>query len=324
MATWYVHYEPGVSGTLARASVATEAREIQAPIEPEDLESARAMFGHPIHSDAGTLSGGDWEEARPLTYMQDRDTGKRARSTNDGTTATQFLLDLGADPNDWLVGVIAIVGHNLSTSALVQITGSDESDLSPAVYESGWVDAYREIYPWGILRPGEPGYANGRPADTQPTGIPFIQYVPDVACRYWLFEFDDTLNPDGWLEIGRLIVASRYQPSGNFQPGASMAVQTRTVRDDTDSGSFVHDEKPNRRVFDGTFDAIDEDEAHVRFHDLDVLIGTSRPFLFIAEPAKNYHVHRGAFPAVMEKMNPLTWLAEHQRRGQGVTVLEEL
>ncbi len=321
MAVSYTHFQPGVPlAAFTRATVATEFRDIMAP----DAPNYRSMIGYPIHSDGGTLSGGSYETTLPLTNMLTRDHTERARTTSDGTSATQFDLDLGSDELDWLVRAIGIFGHNLSKLAKWKVTGSDESDFGPAVYESDWKKAYESIYPWGVLNPGEPGYLDGRPAPTQPTGIPLQQFVPEgTACRYWRFEFDDTTNPDTWLEFGRLIVAYAWQLGQNFVVGAAQGVDTETTRRQSEGGTLFHDERPVRRSFVGAYPELEEDEALVRVHDFKMLVGTSQQFLWVEKPDSAYHKHRGTFPAVMEKLSPLNYPAGHQRRSQGVTIMEE-
>lgn len=320
--TWFVHFEPGVDdGTFARGSTAYELRDV---FGPETPSVDRCMFGYPIHSDGATLAGGDWEATLPLSNLKTRDTTERARSSNDSTSATQITIDLGADPLDWLIGAICLFEHSLTKNALIRITGSDESDLDPPVYESGWVNACPEIYPFGVLKAGEPGFDDGRPGDTQPN-IPVIQLPPEgCACRYWLIEIDDTANPDGYVEIGRLIMAPLWDLGQNFEVGSALDVQTLTTRDVTDGATLFHDERPQRLAFMGSFSAIDEDVALVRMHDFRRLVGTSRQFLFIEKPASAYHLHRGAFPAVMEKLSPLQYPAAHLRRETAVAVIEEL
>lgn len=319
---WYLKFEPGVAaGSFARASTAYELRQIQAP---DDAPSQECMIGYPIHSDQGTLSGGDWEATMPLSRMQNRDTTDRARSTNDSTSAAQFLLDLGPDPDDWLVGAIGIFAHNLTKDALLRIAASDESDVDPPVYESGWLPACAEIYPSGVLLAGEPGYSDGFPAAAQPN-IPILQFIPaGTAARYWLFEFDDQSNPDGYIEIGRLMVCFAWQLGQNFEVGSALDVLTLTTRDESEGGQFYHDERPQRRFFVGEFSHLDEDEALVRVHDFKMLVGTSRQFLWVERPAEPYHRHRGAYPAVMEKLSPLEYPEAYQKRKQAVAILEEM
>lgn len=318
--TWYLHYEPGVDTTFARASTATEFRDVQ---EPDTPTLERPFFGTPIHSDAGTLSGGDWESTMPLSRMQNRDQTDRARSTNDSTTATQFTLDLGSDPDDWRVRAIAIFGHNLSRGARWRVTGSDESDAVPSVFESDWLESAPEVFPWGVLRAGEPGFSDGRPAESQPNQ-PLIVFVPEgVACRYWLFEFEDLSNPDGYVEFGRLIVCDGFQAEMNFVAGAELGVITGSTREENDGGGFFFDERYQRRTVAGSFDHLSVDWALVRLYEMDRLLGTTRQFLFVKDPTGTYHLRREAFPAVMESLTPFQHPEAYLKREKAVAIVED-
>lgn len=74
-------------------------------------------------ADEGTLSGGNWLTTLPLSNLQNRQVQKVARSNGVTAAATQFDLDLLN--NSKLIGVVALVVHNISVSGKVRIRSAN-------------------------------------------------------------------------------------------------------------------------------------------------------------------------------------------------------
>lgn len=75
-------------------------------------------------TDGGTLSGGSWLAALPLTNLQNRVIQKVARSTDTAIGSTQFQIDLGAST---MIGVLGLIYQNMSVSAEVRLTAADST-----------------------------------------------------------------------------------------------------------------------------------------------------------------------------------------------------
>lgn len=139
----------------------------------------------------GTLSGGTWLAALPITLAATEDLTERARSNGDSTTATQFDCDMGAT---YGVQAFAIVAHNLSADAQWRISVGTTSGGTD-VHAGDWRDVWQITKPEGM------------------TGEHFsaIYVLPAaVSGRYVRIEFDDTTNPDGYVEFGRAFIGSGF------------------------------------------------------------------------------------------------------------------
>jgi hypothetical protein len=137
----------------------------------------------------GTLSGGTWLAALPVTNGATEDLTQKARSNGDGTSATQFDCDMGAT---YSIRAFAIVGHNLSADAQWRISIGTTSGGSD-VYAGSWRDVWQITKPEGM------------------TGEDFAAiYVTPLSYsgRYVRVEFDDTTNPDSYVEFGRAFIGS--------------------------------------------------------------------------------------------------------------------
>lgn len=75
-------------------------------------------------ADEGILSGGSWTTSLPLVNLQNRQVQKVGRTTNAANASTRFDIDLQAPK---LIGVLALVVHNLSVNAKVRVLGGDSA-----------------------------------------------------------------------------------------------------------------------------------------------------------------------------------------------------
>lgn len=269
------------------------------------ISSANSMFGYPnfVDPDAGgvytpTFSGGSWRAALPLTKLQNAVTSDVARSTDAANASTKFVLDL---KNAWSIRALHIMGHNLSLNGLIRVRCSASSDgVTSPLYDTDWVKAYPEAYPLNTLQTGHPAYS-----DRMLTAVdwankrnryPWTHVIPtNVAARYWSFEFDDTANADGYVELGRLYMAWCYQPNGNFKPGFGLGWQTQTTVYTADDDTPYADEHVNLRQFNLSFDSLDVDESLTfMFDELQRKMGINNQILFIEDPTAIEEMHRTA------------------------------
>lgn len=285
---------------------------------------ANCMISYRIWSDDATLSGGSWLAALPLNNLKDRRISKVARSSDALEASTTFDVDLGAAR---YIGVVALIGHNLSQSATVRIYGDDASDFASPGYDSTAFAAIPDIYPSGY-----PLWIDAADRDGALSATDYADgYVPDVIhvpatpqnYRYWRVVISDTGNADGYVQIGRLVVANVYQPTVNFDADAQLGWQTSTSRTETDGGAFFFNSKPQRRTVGITFSYVPEDEAMVHLYELNRYLGTDKQVLFIYNPSDTEHMHRRSFLGVLDKLSPLdipygSWM------GQGFSIIEEL
>jgi hypothetical protein len=86
-------------------------------------------------------------------------------------TAQTVTIDLGA-PYD--ISTIAIINHNFTSAATVTVSANTTNS---------WPGATTKTVTWN--------------ADMM------LNFIIPISYRYWRLEFDDSTNPDGYVEIGR-------------------------------------------------------------------------------------------------------------------------
>ena len=262
------------------------------------------LFLHPNEIDSATLSGGSWESAAPLTEIQDRILGRRARSTSLSTTATTVDIDL-----DRAVEVkgVAVVGHNIRTESNWRVEGFSDSGRTSQVYDSGFVKAWQS--PDDVNRDwDDPDYPTGRPRSGDLVDISWPLVHPITAgqsAKYWTVTFDDPSNGNGFLEIGRIVIAYGWQAPINFTSGASEGWQDDSEVVQAFSGTEFFREKIAFRRFSGSIEMLDKDPAFGRVHELLRRAKKTREIMVIPEPDDSTHINRRSFLARMTDLSTL-------------------
>lgn len=182
----------------------------------------RIMVGFNNAADDASLTGGSWTIG--LSWLQDARPREKARSADASLASTKFRIDLGSST---AIQLIALTATNLSSAADYRITWYSDAFITLAG-NTGWLPV-----------PGYPAY------DPDNRG-PDICHIFDAAetRRYWEFELDDTANPAGYVEAGRLLMSEIWQPSVNFGEGNAETLEPNTTFETSLGGT----EYPLRRM----------------------------------------------------------------------------
>ncbi|MBN9529673.1 MAG: hypothetical protein J0H82_25935 [Alphaproteobacteria bacterium] len=270
---------------------------------------ANVLLAGPNYVDATfftvSFSGGAWQAGLPLTNLRDPQLAVVARSTNATLAATQFDVDLGTQR---LVKALAIPFSNCSRSATYRIRSSTAAGSFVApdlVTDSGWLDVYPIIYPWGTTLYGSASWWDGRmsPEEAAVSRMPIIQVFasPPIA-RYWRIEIADTSNPDGYIEIPRLVLAAGWQGSLNMAVGSGLGAETLTGSVRSLSGASFFDRREAARTAKIVFNFLPEDEAMASAFDLIRTIGIDQQLFFAWNPDDTVHRHRRSFLATLSQL----------------------
>lgn len=264
-----------------------------------------------ILSDNGELytpsfSGGSWEASLPLTNLKDRRVSLVARSTNDDAASTQFDVDLGAARD---VGIVALVGHNISAGATWRVTGGTSSGGSQ-VYDSGALNMTFS----SITAEDRAGFN------------PSIVLVPSSVqtARYWRVAITDTSNVDGYVQIGRALICERYVPTINMSLGVHLGFDDPTIRTRTDASSFVFDAKPVCRTARFVLDHAPVAEGQGTQWIMKRRLGTSGQTFFVFDVADTTYMHERAFLCTMRQLSPIDFPFADGRIASAYELVEEI
>lgn len=264
-----------------------------------------------ILSDNGELytpaySGGSWLAALPLTNLKDRRLSLKARSTDALAASTLFDIDLGAARN---IGIVALCGHNISTGATWRVTLGTSSGGS-------------QVYDSGSLTPSFSTITAEDRAGFDPT----LVHIPTAAqsARYCRVAITDTGNVDGYVEIGRCVVAERIVPTINAQIGVQLGLETDTIRTVTDGSSAVYDARPVRRTARFVLDHQTAAEGMGSHWKLQRLLGTSGQTLFVFDIEDTTYLHERSFLGVLRQLSGVEFPWADGRTRTAYEVMEEL
>lgn len=242
---------------------------------------ATLKLGYDIYSDAAgaTFSAGTW--VLPLSNLQDPRPSKKARSSGLSTANTKFRLDLGAARS---VSLIAITHTNLTSAALYRITWYSDAFVT-AAGNSGWLSI--------------PGYPSD---DPDAIGAAVFHLMATTSMRYLQAELDDASNPDGYIEIGRVIVPAVYQPSYNFDENSNGdELEPNTPRQNALGGTGYFNRRTPARAFRFQFGVLPDSEAPT-LRRIRKICNLNKQVIVIPDPDDTSNFNDRCFLATLRKL----------------------
>ena len=270
---------------------------------------ANILFGWPLASDAATLSGGAW--TLPLTNLQLPALASVARSTTDANADTIINIDQGSA---LAVSVVALVRHNMRSAALWRVRLSTVSNFATNVYDTGWIAVWPVQWPVGVLPAGHPNAATRLLTDAQITALdPPRDAVhvlsAETSARYIRIEMDDTTNSDTYVQIGRLVVAPRFQPTCNMAVGSEFGFDDGTTVGRALSRARIYDVKPKGRSLSLSFENLPDTEALTVLRDMMEQLGQSGHVYVVQDPADTELLQRRSFLATLRALSAVRYAA---------------
>ncbi len=170
--------------------------------------------------------------------------------------------------------------------------------LQAVVYDSGWVSSW-------------PGSATVE--DLQGINIAYVAVVPttQTAFRYVSAQISDGANTATYIELNRLWVGPRYQPTINAAYGARLWLDDRTSFEDMDGDQSIFMAKSVRRMLDFVLEDVDESEAFTYAWRMQRRLGKSGQLFVIANPddAVGTLLYERAFLATQVELNGVEYTA---------------
>lgn len=282
----------------------------------------RIQFGFYNRADTATLSGGSWLAGAPLANLQQRLLSLRARSTNDAESSTRIDVDFGVAPP--LVQLVAFARHNLGIAATYRITAGTTL-AGTDVYDSGVLDVWPALY-LPEDRPYETdNWFNGRATAAELAGYPIsLRHLTGAIykARYWRIQFSDTDNPDTYVEVARLWMGPLWQPIRNYEFGASLAWEPRSVSEYSLGGVLYTDTRNPARVMRLRLPMLSQAEAYGELLDAQRRLGTEGELWVIPNADDAARSFKRDFMARFRRIDPIAQFAN--RLHDNAIELEEL
>jgi len=203
----------------------------------------------------------------------------------------------------------------LATALTATVTAADtveclNGDYTTATYDSGWVDAIPTVYAPLFPYWGHPSFWDGKPTDEEISREKYpIVVVHDsfLFARFQKWEFDDTANTDGYIELPRLYVAYGRQPTFNCAWGSTQSMRTDTNSQKTLNAKKVYDIRPTERVMNLLFPDLPADEVYSSFFDDLRSQGRHGQMFVVFDPADVAHLHRRSMLCTVEELPTISY-----------------
>lgn len=205
-----------------------------------------------------------------LTNLVDDKKSKTWRSTN--LTSPKIRVTWATAKS---ISGVALAFTNLISGSTFRIVLFDDPAAGSQLYDSGAIAInYSYDAPVGFGSIGSASFAYGGGAHVSA----FFDAVPGV--KRMEIELTSAGNPDGYIEISRIIAGSAWQPNDNADYGAKVDFIDATTGIRTSSGNLVTDRGTITRAMEFSMQAMDSvDKAAL--NNLFRSIGRSQP-LFIS------------------------------------------
>lgn len=268
---------------------------------------ANILFGWPLSTP--TLSGGSWPTLTLANLLTD-DLAAVARSATDSNADTIINIDHGAAA---ATSVIALVRHNMRSAATWRVRVSPNADMSAPVYDSGTIPVWPEQWAAGVLPAGHPNAATRLLTDAQINALvpprDAVHVFTEVTARYRRIELFDSSNTDGYVQIGRLVDAPRFQPTYNMAVGSELGFLPGTQVGTSLANSRFYARRPKGRSLSVTFQSLPFDEGISVVRDMVEQLDQSGQFYIVADPSDAPNLQRQSFLATLRQLSSVAYAA---------------
>ena len=265
----------------------------------------RAIIGYQNRIDEAVLSGGSWQA--PLVNIQNRELQVKARSTNLLPASTLIDIDLGAYRVTSMLGVAA---HNLSSDATYRVTAGTAAGLSD-VYDSGLIEAWPAVYATDELEWEDDNFWDGRISEEDRIGYNacLTLQMPTVGAQFLRLEIFDSTNPSGYVELGRIFIGRKFEPSRGFEVGALIGYVDESEIENSLQGVEYFREIQMHRVANLTAPVMNKNEAFSAVFEMQRKSGITKEVMIIGDPDDAAEQLRQSFIGRLQQVSPIVHTA---------------
>ncbi len=246
------------------------------------------LFLSPEYSDDATVTAASAVASLPAANVQEQEPTKVWRS---GGLASQYLVfDLGSSVTR-AINAAGIGAHNLTSAATIRVRGATSI---PNLTAAPGTDS-TAIGAWP---------SSGKHSDRNwPHELSLVRWTNNTAYRYWRIDFTDAANPDGYFDVGRVMLNRSFQPSLNLDIENSLGFVQLGSQEPNGWGQIFTDPKPwAQRLWNLQFSAADFDEVHDSFMELSRLRGIAGDLMVFLDPAETTRFHRWSMQALFNSV----------------------
>lgn len=245
---------------------------------------------HTNAMDTAILAGGSWRPNLPLSNLISPRTTNRARSYDAQLSNTQFTADLIEVVSALGIQVIAT---NMSSAARYRLSWyadaartilNDITAWIPVGQSIDWLDTNQ----WFDWLDDEFWLGAVAFIDPDHQGLDIRHnFAAETAVQYLNFEFDDQTNPDGFIELGYVMIGHPFVPSINVGPEPGFSRVSLTSMVEAVGGSQYFNRRGSRKRLTVGWAVLPKEEV---LGDIDTIIriqDINRPVYVDIDPENN-------------------------------------
>lgn len=242
----------------------------------------------------------------PITNLQDPVFNHWARRVGvdplqiNGTFSKQYFL-----------GCLAIAAHNLSGAATwrarLYSTTADVGSNTNVVYDSSIQRVWPSLYTFGQIPWGFDNWWSGGARDEDRGNFtPLSVAVTDsVLARGFTIDIEDADNPDGYLQVGRVMVSDLWQPTYNYSFGSEQGYDFRADSESALDDTEYIERISSRRLLNFTLEGMAQADAQGRSFDVMRMLGTDGELLVLPNQDSGIYQSQQTFIGRLQQINPL-------------------
>lgn len=273
-------------------------------------------------ADNANVTAGAWSAALPLTNLLAPNLTKVARTTDAQLASTQFKVEMA---DSIQIKAIVVGPTNLTTNYKYRISWYSDELFTSLVDTTGWINPFGETLTDPFDIPWEASYFwdGVAPFDDKDRGIWLIHvFSSPIVTLYIKVEMDDQLNPDGYIQAGRLFIGSYWAPSLNYTPDNNgLSFRNANIESSTLRGGKYYWRRINPRSWSCRFSMLPDLEAYTSAYNLIQQAGYDKEVFIIPDPEDSTNMQRRAFLATITQADPISQ-ALVSRASFGFTVEE--
>jgi hypothetical protein len=271
-------------------------------------------------------SGGVWDPDLPFDNVLNPEFADTAQTADANDQSMKRWIDYGVTRDTRVIAIPFFTGASKDLKVRFRCFETWLDDTSETIADTGWVDVYDVIYPYGTLPTWHVSYMDGKLTDEELSvyRVPFVTVFDEaVIGRYWLMEMSDARSTTGYLRVPRLYMAPGWQPTINAAYGAQLGFEDRSIRQEALGGNDSYETLPGRRTARFGVDNLPWNEVLTYGLDMQVRLGLSGDLFFSLDPDDITNRHRFSFPARMRTLNPVE-AAFYEIGGVAIELMEVL
>lgn len=266
----------------------------------------------PADSDGATLAASSEASGLGVSNLQHVQPRKKWQTTG---TAAEYIT--GTFAAGVAANCLALVGHNLSGSATVRVRMANSAAAVTAapVVDTGAVSAWPAT--------GKPSVVSWNHHTTLKT------WSNATALTNFRIDIADSAPVTTYLEIGRLALGAKWQPTPSFDIGGTpLGFDVRDVQSVTPNGQLFTNRRnvSPARIFELSIYALDKREAFDGIYELQRLRGMWGDVICCLDPSETTDLHimtmQGAFAMAGAYTLPPQFTSNGSMFGAGIRLRE--